>query len=203
LFGYCEPLAWPVGQRDIFNLAPHINGTLYGDQERSDYMSHLWYHLQVVVNAHGRGGIMNPVDWNYQQAFLGAGSREGQSLRSVVSTILMWQLRSNGYGNDGGYSGRCFEIATVEGEQVTLKGPWSSRAGCVNKRSFGPVVDVRLATDPSVLEKGYTFKSGTLTLSAAKQAIDRADADAHLERVVKFDSDEPYWVPVRTNGGDS
>ena len=73
----------------------------------------------------------------------------------------------------------------------------------MNKRRFGPVVDVRLATDPAVLERGYTFKSGTLTLSAAKQAIDRANEDAHLERVVKFDSDEPYWVPVRDSGGEA
>jgi len=122
----------------------------------------------------------------------------------------LWVAIDNGYveyfswsgdGNDGGYSGRSFKVTTVDGEQVTLKGPWSSGAGCVNKRQFGPVVDVRLASDPSVLERGYTFKSGILTLSAAKQAIDRAEEDAHLERVEKFDSDEPYWVPVRDSGG--
>jgi hypothetical protein len=103
----------------------------------------------------------------------------------------------SGDGNDGGYSGRCFEITTADGEQVTLKGPWSSRAGCVNKRSFGPVVDVSLTSDPEAFERGHTFKSGTLTLSAAKQAIDLADSDAHFERVEKFDSNEPYWIPVR------
>lgn len=108
----------------------------------------------------------------------------------------------SGDGNDGGYSGRCFGITTVDGESVTLRGPWSSRAGCVNKRSFGPVVDVELATDPEVLERGYTFKAGTLTLSAAKQAVDLVDEASHLERVVKFDSDEPYWV-VRRNGGEA
>ena len=124
----------------------------------------------------------------------------------------LWVAIDNGYveyfawsgeGNDGGYSGRSFEITTVDGEQITLEGPWSSRAGCVNKRRFGPVVDVRLATDPGVLERGYTFQTGTLTLSAAKQAIDLVDEDAHLEQVVKFDSDEPYWIPVRENGGDA
>jgi hypothetical protein len=108
----------------------------------------------------------------------------------------------NGPENEGGYSGRCFEITTVDGESVTLQGPWSSRAGCVNKRRFGPVVDVHLATDPEVLERGYTFRSGTLTLSAAKQAIDLADEGAHLERRIKFDSEEPYWIPVR-DGGDA
>jgi hypothetical protein len=102
----------------------------------------------------------------------------------------------SGDGNDGGYSGRSFEITTVDGEQVTLKGPWSSRAGCVNQRSFGPVVDVRMTSDSQVFEKGHTFRSSTLTLSAAKQAIDLADDDAHFERIEKFD-EEPYWIPVR------
>jgi hypothetical protein len=39
----------------------------------------------------------------------------------------------SGDGNDGGYSGRCFEITAVDGGRVILRGPWSSRAGCVNK----------------------------------------------------------------------
>jgi hypothetical protein len=108
----------------------------------------------------------------------------------------------SGDGNEGGYSGRCFEITTVDGGSVRLQGPWSSRAGCVNKRRFGPVVDVHLATDPGVLERGYTFRSGTLTLAAAKQAIDLVDEDCHLERRIKFDSEEPYWIPVR-DGGDA
>jgi hypothetical protein len=103
----------------------------------------------------------------------------------------------SGDGNDGGYSGRSFEITTVDGKEVTLKGPWSSRAGCVNLRSSGPVVDVRMTSEPDVFEQGHTFRSGTLTLSAAKQAIDIADDDAHFERVEKFDNDEPYWIPVR------
>ena len=103
----------------------------------------------------------------------------------------------SGDGNDGGYSGRSFEITTVDGEEVTLKGPWSSRAGCVNQRSFGPVVDVLLTSDAQVFEQGHTFRSATLTLSAAKQAIDIADDEAHLQRFEKFDDDEPYWIPVR------
>jgi hypothetical protein len=124
----------------------------------------------------------------------------------------LWTAVENGYveyfawsgdGNDGGYSGRLFEITTVDDEQVTLRGPWSSRAGCVNKRSLGPVIDVRLTTDPSVLDKGYTFQTATLTLSAAKQAIGLTDDEAHLERIVKFSSEEPYWVPVRNSGGEA
>ena len=123
----------------------------------------------------------------------------------------LWTAVDNGYveyfawsgdGNDGGFSGRSFEITTVDGEQVTLEGPWSSRSGCVNKRNFGPVVDIHLTTNPETLDRGYTFRTGTLTLSAAKQAIDLADDDAHFERIKKFDNDELYWIPVRENGGD-
>ena len=69
----------------------------------------------------------------------------------------------SGNGNDGGYSGRCFEITDVEGKSVTLRGPWSSRAGCVNQRSFGPVVDVRMTSEPDVFEQGHTFKSQSIT----------------------------------------
>ncbi|MDZ5810369.1 hypothetical protein U4E84_03245 [Halorubrum sp. AD140] len=107
----------------------------------------------------------------------------------------------SGDGNDGGFSGRCFEITTIDDEQVTLKGPWSSRAGCVNQRSFGPVVDVRIATDSSALERGYTFRTGSLTLEAAKQAIDLVDEPCHLERQLKYSNDEPVWVPVLDKGG--
>ena len=108
----------------------------------------------------------------------------------------------SGDGNDGGYSGRCYDITMRDGTEVTLKGPWSSRAGCVNQRSFGPVVDVRITTDLSALERGYTFRTGSLTLEAAKQAIDLVDEDAHLERRLKYSSNEPVWVPVRDNGGE-
>ena len=108
----------------------------------------------------------------------------------------------SGDGNDGGFSGRCYDITMRDGTEVTLKGPWSSRAGCVNRRSFGPVVDVRITTDPSVLERGYTFRSGSLTLEAAKQAIDLVDEPCHLEQRLKYSNDEPVWVPVHDNGGE-
>lgn len=108
----------------------------------------------------------------------------------------------SGDGNDGGFSGRCYEITMRSGETVTLKGPWSSRAGCVNQRSFGPVLDVRISTDPSALERGYTFRTGALTLGAAKQAIDLVDGVCHLERRLKYSNDEPVWVPVRDERGD-
>ena len=125
------------------------------------------------------------------------------SIWCAISDGYVDYFHWSGEGNDGGMSGRCYEITTVDGEQVTLRGPWSSRAGCVNQRRFGPVVDVRLTTDPGVLDRGYTFRVGTLTLEAAKQAIDLVDDASHLERRMAFSSDEPVWVPIRKDGGDA
>lgn len=85
--------------------------------------------------------------------------------------------------------------------EVTLEGPWSSRTGCVNQRSFGSVMDVRITTNPSALERGYTFRTGTLTLEAAKQAIDLVDEPCHLRRL-KHSNDEPVRVPTRDKRGD-
>jgi hypothetical protein len=124
----------------------------------------------------------------------------------------IWFAESGGYakffawsgdGNDGGFSGRCFEITTEDGEDVTLKGPFSSRTGVVNQRGFGPVVSVSVTTEEEVMERGYTFKSAALTLDKAREALEHVEEDCHFERVEKFDSDEPYWVPVRDNGGSS
>ena len=157
------------------------------------------------------------VDWN-------EGSSLDPTLQVLVDEIPdrselrfqnedeLWVGIDNGYveyfaysgdGNDGGYSGRCFEVTMADGEQVTLKGPWSSRAGIVNKSRFGPVVDVRITDNPAVLDKGFTFTSGALTLAAAKQAIDFVDEASHLERVIKFSGDEPYWRPVRDSVGEA
>lgn len=123
----------------------------------------------------------------------------------------LWYADHEGYAeffkwsgpeNEGGYGGRNYTITTVDGEEVTLRGPWSSRAGVLNKFGFGPCVSVRLATNPDVLDRGHTFSAGAVTLEAAKQAIDMAETASHLERVEKFSGNEPYWVPKR-NGGES
>ena len=108
----------------------------------------------------------------------------------------------SGDGNEGGFSGSCYDITMRDGTEVTLRGPWSSRAGCVNQRSFGPIMDVRITTDPSALERGYTFRTGALTLEAAKQAIDLVDEPCHLERRLKYSNDEPVWVPTSSERGD-
>ena len=74
----------------------------------------------------------------------------------------------NGPGNDGGFYGSEFPIMTTTGP-VTLKGPWSSRAGVMN-RYFEHVVDALITDNPEHWGKGY-FTSGAVTLEVAREAI--------------------------------
>ncbi|WP_254280657.1 hypothetical protein [Haloarcula marina] len=70
---------------------------------------------------------------------------------------------------------------------MTLKGPWSSRAGVVNLAGYGPARDVR----------SNSTGSGAVTVDAAEDAVDQYLDDVKLERVEKFSKDEPDWIPRR------
>ena len=64
-----------------------------------------------------------------------------------------------------GFGGREFPITMKDGTEKILKGPWSSRASCVNQMGFGPVVDI-------VLSKNQYYRvSGAVTLRIAQKAI--------------------------------
>lgn len=96
-------------------------------------------------------------------------------------------------GQQNGYNGRHYEIETVDGEEVTLKGPWSSRAGAMNLKGYGPCLDVTYRTSPNQ----FGGRSGAVSLEAAEEAIDEFLDGVELERVEKFDEDEPYYVPTK------
>ena len=70
-----------------------------------------------------------------------------------------------------GYAGRVFDITLLDGTQVSLKGPWSSRAGCVNNAGFEPCLNVSLTDDPTVWTRGYTFFAAAVTLKAVLPAL--------------------------------
>ena len=115
----------------------------------------------------------------------------------------IWYAEKDGYvrffsghpETDGdGYGGRSYELNTKEGS-VVLNGPYSSRAGVMNKKGLGPCVDVSVTTDPNVLEKGYTFNSGSITLEKAKEAIKHVDEAEGLKKTSL--SGEPIWIPYR------
>lgn len=46
--------------------------------------------------------------------------------------------------NEGGFGGSEYEITMLDGTKKVLRGPWSSRAGAMNMKGFGPCVDVSL-----------------------------------------------------------
>lgn len=115
----------------------------------------------------------------------------------------IWYAEKGGYvrffsghpDKDGsGYGGRSYTLNT-QGGQVVLNGPYSSRAGVMNKEGFGPCVDVSITSDPSVLKKGYTFSSGSITLDKAKEAIKHVE-DAEGLRKTSL-SGEPIWIPYK------
>lgn len=98
--------------------------------------------------------------------------------------------------NETGHSGRQFTFEMKDGSTERVTGPWSSRAGVVNALGLGPVVDIGITDDFDHFEEDVTLQVGTITLSAAKQAVDLVQEASHLERITQFNGDEPYWVPV-------
>jgi len=75
-------------------------------------------------------------------------------------------------GPGDGFGGRTFPITIIDGTQVNLKGPWSSRAGCMNNAGFKKCVDVSFIDDRASYDRGYTFYGGHATLEICQKAID-------------------------------
>jgi hypothetical protein len=65
---------------------------------------------------------------------------------------------------DRGFGGREFPIIMEDGTKKILKGPWSSRAGCMNRMGFAPCIDVFYTDNSKAWERGYTFFLGALTV---------------------------------------
>jgi len=75
------------------------------------------------------------------------------------------------FKSDEGFGGRHFNIIMENGQEKTLEGPWSSRAGCANKLGFGPCMDIAFTDEKEVWNRGYTFFTGAITLELAEQAL--------------------------------
>jgi hypothetical protein len=67
-----------------------------------------------------------------------------------------------------GYGGREFPITMKDGTSRILKGPWSSRASCVNRQGFGPCLDVTLLEGNG---SRYGAIAGAVTLHYAQRAL--------------------------------
>lgn len=106
---FSEPRSWMGGQRTLFDVGPHIAHPYnigggpphqYGSVRMDRLFSHVWYHLQLIVNpGSGSRNVQHPVDWKYQNMFLKAAPNAG--LRTISSQVKASQLFSNGHGVDG------------------------------------------------------------------------------------------------------
>ncbi len=79
---------------------------------------------------------------------------------------------------DVGFGGREFPITMKDGTKKTLKGPWSSRAACVNLMGFGPILDVVFKEADSKYK--YCDTAGAVTLRIAQKAIKEFCPDVYL-----------------------
>lgn len=81
----------------------------------------------------------------------------------------------HGKNNNGGFGGNKYDITMIDGSPKTLHGPWSSNAGEMNDRGFGPCTEVYLTTDAAAYERGHTFGAGCVLLSKLREAADRIE----------------------------
>lgn len=79
-----------------------------------------------------------------------------------------------------GFGGREFEITLVDETTKVLRGPWSSRAGVMN-RLFRPCVEVAYVATEAAWNRGYTFTHGAITLELAQKVV--KDLGYHLVKV--------------------
>jgi hypothetical protein len=84
-----------------------------------------------------------------------------------------------------GYGGRHFHITMKDGEERTLIGPWSSRAGCMNQADFGLCVDATLV--------GRWRIAGAVTLGLAVELC----KEAGIELRCYDHHGEAVWSPWR------
>lgn len=89
-----------------------------------------------------------------------------------------------GIGNEGGYSGAPFTFLH-NGQIKTRRGPWSSRAGCVNQLGYN-IVDV-------VVDDNGSRYSAAITLALLVQLLDeQKDVDFY---VILDTEGEPVYYP--------
>lgn len=128
----------------------------------------------------------------------------------------LWYAELDGYvsffhwlekeGDNGGFGSAKYDITMVDGRKKTLLGPWSSRAGALNQRGFGPCVDVDLYANGKAWLVGRA-----VTLAFAREAIKRclpphtpdAARGLHPPNIVtgvtldlRPNHDEPVWDPA-------
>ena len=126
-------------------------------------------------------------DLRYEQR----GSLYYAELDGYVS-FFSWSKPGEGYGGD------VFYLTMKDGTKKELKGPWSSRAGCMNDAGFGPCMDVSMTDDPEAFERGYTFYGAHATYEICIKAANEFLPEVLLIWMDKHN--EMVFTPVLADG---
>ena len=80
-----------------------------------------------------------------------------------------------------GYGGCNFTVKLDTGEEVILKGPWSSNSVAMNSAGFTDSIPVSMTDKPEAFEKGYTFYASHITVDLAKEACKKIQGACMLK----------------------
>jgi len=137
------------------------------------------------------GDLPNHTDMEFEGS-VDEGLWYGEHEETGVVSFFAWDG-----GEQDGYGGRHYEIETVDGEEVTLKGPWSSRAGVMNNAGYGPCMKTIFRDHPEQLGG----RTGAMTVEAAEEMLDEhLDYEIEMDSRLKFDNDEEYFFPRKVGG---
>lgn len=93
----------------------------------------------------------------------------------------------SGTKNDGGFYGAIWHVI-VEGKPTDVLGPWSARAGFINRHFETQIIDVQMTDDPVHFEKDQ-FVLGGITLELVKEGLE-------------WCSEAPLLVKIEEENGD-
>lgn len=137
--------------------------------------------LRIIVDE-----LPNQEDLRYKHIDLGANELWFAEKEGYVS-FFSWTSPKQ----DEGFGGRHFPITLEDGSMITLLGPWSSRAGVMNKWFLPQCLDVSLKPSHDKYDLWY---GASVTLNFALEAIKLCVEPIDL--VVKYKHGEYIFVPI-------
>lgn len=99
-------------------------------------------------------------------------------------------------GNNGGFYGQEFRIRMLDGEEIFLRGPWSSRAGVINQYFLPHIIEVTLFIEPLTIEPGYSTGIGgyAIDVTKARELLEKFLPAWRLKKVVDDDGEITYII---------
>ena len=111
--------------------------------------------------------------------------------------------KDNPEENAGGFYGRVFEINVAGKGLIKLKGPWSSRAGCMNKQGFDACADASITDSLKVMKGKGTFYAGAVAIGAIEDWIREHDDEINWLIVQKIGRDGEITYEPRLKDNDN